>query len=273
MQARPWGNTWSTSPTPRASSTTGNTKWFSKACNANGSSLNGQCGRARPHGTGRARPLRAREGYVIRKLLALFGIVALACASRGLIPVGRPDGNVASVEGAIPVDAPPVDLSRMDEAIDLPPPDNFQGTRGIDGAIGDGRNTTEGPESAGQGAVLCGVQYCTSATGPCCPSTGNMSRLSMCMLDCGIVPRIACDGPEDCSNGLVCCSVESVASGFAGASCAKVNDCVPPSRVICHQQTDCPFPQRCGVPNPLPKAVSSFAGPSSWQVDFLVCSQ
>jgi len=170
------------------------------------------------------------------------------------------------------VDVASADASGFDQAVDVFLADGPRIDRGIDASGGDGRDPTERPAIAGQGTVFCGVQYCTSATGPCCPSTKNMSRSSMCMLNCGIVPSIACDGPEDCSTGLVCCSVESAAGGLAGASCMNASECATPSRVICHQQTDCPSPQHCETPIPLPAAISPPAGPGQWLVDYLVCA-
>jgi hypothetical protein len=121
--------------------------------------------------------------------------------------------------------------------------------------------------------VLCeqGL-YCSNATGPCCPSTTTMNRVGTCWSDCPSF-TISCDGPEDCSNGSVCCSLESATAGFVAGSCVEPAECVAPSRVICHQQADCPPPQQCGVPNPMPAYVSPYPAESgTWRVFYQVCS-
>jgi hypothetical protein len=124
--------------------------------------------------------------------------------------------------------------------------------------------------------VLCEGSSCTGATGPCCPALMSMNRTAVCALDCSL-PSITCDGPEDCSNGEVCCSVESTAAGFAGASCVSPPLCLTPNtRMICHQDADCQGSQHCVAPNPLPAYVSDPSSPASapehWRVDFKVCA-
>jgi hypothetical protein len=130
----------------------------------------------------------------------------------------------------------------------------------------------QGPTIAPGATVLCerGL-YCTNATGPCCPSTTMMNSVGMCGSGC-LPLAITCDGPEDCSNGNVCCSLESAAGGFAGASCVGPAECVAPSRVVCHQQGDCPTPQQCGVPTPMPATVPAPPYPATWRVFFQVCA-
>ncbi len=139
-------------------------------------------------------------------------------------------------------------------------------------AIQDSGSAADRALIAGQGEVRCGgAATCTSSTGPCCPATKNMSRTGLCG-DC-VTAVIVCDGSEDCAGGRICCSVESASAGFSGASCVAASECLPPSRVICHQSSDCPGTQTCGKPNPAPAALAlPFPfGPSEWVVDFLVC--
>ena len=128
------------------------------------------------------------------------------------------------------------------------------------------------PTIAAGASVLCG-QTCTSANGPCCPTTTMMDIVGGCSPKCQR-PAITCDGPEDCPNGDVCCSLESTAGGFAGASCVGPAECTAPSRVICHQQADCLSSQQCGVPNPMPAYVPAFPYPVSvnWSVFYQVCA-
>ena len=130
------------------------------------------------------------------------------------------------------------------------------------------------PTIAAGASVLCaGSSSCTSATGPCCPALVAMDRVGMCSPGCPF-PSIACDGPEDCGNVQVCCSLESVAAGFMGASCVSATSCGTPSRVICHQQADCPSPQSCGPPNPKPAYLPPQVYPmTEWfGVSFQVCA-
>jgi hypothetical protein len=146
----------------------------------------------------------------------------------------------------------------------------FGSTPGVYGAT-DARCTP--PVIAPGATVACEGGSCTNATGPCCPATDMMDRTGMCWSSCPTAAMI-CDGPEDCSNGAVCCSQESTAGGFAAASCVQPAECVAPSRVICHQQADCVAPQKCGVPNPAPAYVSTSPYPESgyWRVGFQVCA-
>jgi hypothetical protein len=128
------------------------------------------------------------------------------------------------------------------------------------------------PTIAVGASVFCG-QTCTSANGPCCPTTTMMDIAPVCSPKCQR-PAITCDGPEDCPNGDVCCSLESTAGGFAGASCVGPAECTAPSRVICHQQADCLSSQQCGVPNPMPAYVPALPSPVSvnWSVFYQVCA-
>jgi hypothetical protein len=128
------------------------------------------------------------------------------------------------------------------------------------------------PSAIAPGAtVACEGRSCTDATGPCCPATQMMNRVGMCWSGCSVA--VTCDGPEDCSNGAVCCSHES-ASGLAGTSCVNPAQCAAPSRVICRQQSDCLASQMCGAPNPMPAYISTYPyeDSTSWRVAYQVCA-
>ena len=127
------------------------------------------------------------------------------------------------------------------------------------------------PAIAPGATVSCEGQSCTNATGPCCPATQTMNRTGMCWSGCSVA--VTCDGPEDCSNGNVCCSFES-AAGLAGTSCASLAQCAAPSRVICRQQTDCLASQKCRAPDPMPAYISTYpyAESTSWRVAYQVCA-
>ena len=128
------------------------------------------------------------------------------------------------------------------------------------------------PSAIAPGAtVSCEGRSCTNATGPCCPATQMMNRVGMCWSGCSVA--LTCDGPEDCSNGDVCCSLES-ASGLAGTSCVSQAQCTAPSRVICRQQTDCLASQKCGAPDPMPASITTYPyeESTSWRVAYQVCA-
>jgi hypothetical protein len=125
------------------------------------------------------------------------------------------------------------------------------------------------PAIAPSAAVSCEGNSCTNATGPCCPASLAMNRTGMCTSSCSVA--LTCDGPEDCSNGAVCCSLES-AAGLVGSSCVSPAQCTAPSRVICHQQTDCLASQKCGAPDPMPAYISTSGGTTSWRVAYQVCA-
>jgi len=127
------------------------------------------------------------------------------------------------------------------------------------------------PAIAPEATVSCDSRSCTNATGPCCPAASSMNRVGMCGSKCFVA--VTCDGPEDCAAGTVCCSLES-ATGFAGTSCLKPDECMSPSRLVCHQPADCPAPKTCGQPNPLPVEISTIPNvkPDSWRVDYQVCA-
>jgi hypothetical protein len=129
------------------------------------------------------------------------------------------------------------------------------------------------PKIAAGASVSCGRSFCQSPW-PCCSRLTTVNLAEICGLRCPA--PITCDGPNDCSNGNVCCSLESAADGFLGTSCVNPSECVAPSRVICSLQADCPSPQQCVVPNPMPAYVPEDYDPTlppySWMVYFQVCA-
>ena len=127
------------------------------------------------------------------------------------------------------------------------------------------------PAIAPGATVSCEGGSCTDATGPCCPATQMMNRTGMCWSGCSVA--LACDGPEDCSNGTVCCSLETT-TGLAGTSCVTPSQCTAPSRVICRQQSDCLASQKCGAPDPMPAYISTYpyAESTTWRVAYQVCA-
>ena len=83
--------------------------------------------------------------------------------------------------------------------------------------------------------VPCGMQTCTPGTNTptCCIGFSGTTCEAACM----IALTVACDGPEDCNTGDLCCL------GSTGAQCAT-GACPPggliPSTQLCNVSTDCP---------------------------------
>lgn len=86
------------------------------------------------------------------------------------------------------------------------------------------------------GAECPGVVWCTER-GPCdqrdkiCCLTAFTADCSA-RSDCGLEQRAACDGPEDCGAGSVCCARDGV------ALCMPPAECPEPQRA-CHSDADC----------------------------------
>jgi hypothetical protein len=81
--------------------------------------------------------------------------------------------------------------------------------------------------------VACNPSPCLQPTG-CCSFTGGVACASatICSRDLGIL--FACDGPEDCGAGEVCCGSDS-----SGTICLAAFDCPNPTLHACHSSGDC----------------------------------
>jgi hypothetical protein len=234
------------------------------------------------------------------KFLCL-AVVAFAC-SKGGLGTSKP-GADAQVQGAPEVR--PIDLSPSEDVAPLADhgPDMSWADSGLavrDTFADEGGNTKgddapsvveaapaagdsvvqrldaaavdAGPGYGAPGEVFCGPGVtCDDSTGPCCPAARSMSRTAICAKNC-VSPPVVCDGPEDCTNDRICCSIESATDGFISASCARPSECVSPSRRICHADADCLPEQRCDIPNPLPSTQYSPSEIDVWAVKFLVCA-
>jgi hypothetical protein len=88
-------------------------------------------------------------------------------------------------------------------------------------------------------AVACpGADGCSCAGTACCLN-GTMEDFSgscMALASC-VGAAFACDGPEDCATGDVCCANFSNDT----AECKSANDCTfqPNSKAMCHSDADC----------------------------------
>src|SRR5262245_10979167 len=95
-------------------------------------------------------------------------------------------------------------------------------------AGGDGMSTVDAAVG-----VACGMTTCTS-TQECCLANGQ--RTCVAQGDCQGV-AFACDGPEDCQTGEVCCA--SNTGGTPGSECRDAGDMC--RAIACHADPDCPM--------------------------------
>jgi hypothetical protein len=96
------------------------------------------------------------------------------------------------------------------------------------------------PNTNPTAGVPCGNDTCNDPD-VCCVTMQGAS----CTQDCQNGLSLACDGPEDCSNGDICCG--DVGMGGGGAECMAVDQCDPgwTSGVVCHADGDCPDNGTC----------------------------
>jgi hypothetical protein len=157
-------------------------------------------------------------------------------------PIGERDGSVPDIDGG---KQPAPDAGRPDAG----PPDAAQ--------VDAGRLSTLGDDRAGY--EHCGEADC-GETSICCTQAGDGPTSRWCQAvdeaDAGSSPGcgltrgwIACDGPEDCDGGKVCCHTTTqfgvrseCVDGEVAASdaSAAVRSCAGPNlRVACHADDDC----------------------------------
>lgn len=122
------------------------------------------------------------------------------------------------------------------------------GGTGSDGSAGDdGGNTMTDGGGGGTVGIACGMDTCDPATQKCCTTFGGPGTTSsMCVASDAMCmgTAAACDGPEDCSGGDVCCAQSSGSGGFsfemtcvAAAMCEGGGFTGPFE--LCHTMADC----------------------------------
>lgn len=125
---------------------------------------------------------------------------------------------------------------------------------GAGGVSSDGKPD---PLSAERGAT-CGVglpKQCNPDTEKCCKRSlatdSCIPKAQACACDednCSVI-SVACDGPEDCASGQVCCAAGSSRT-LTEFSCAS--SCSSASRQACHAKTDCSSSLTCAISQQLP---------------------
>jgi hypothetical protein len=103
-----------------------------------------------------------------------------------------------------------------------------------------------------------------------------ISDAATCKQAEGAYLHLACDGPEDCGAGQVCCYVPSEKDRFRSASCKVAGECsgsvqtekgLSPRKIACRQHADCPATAKCNQsmcdvpapPRPEPRVARSVA--------------
>lgn len=175
--------------------------------------------------------------------LGLFGLVmALACFGCG-DDDGPGDVDSGGVDSGPTVDSGPGDdTGPGDDAgptDDAGPGDDAGPTEDAGPMADAGPMRDVGPmrDAGGSVGVMCGDMTC-SATEQCCIMGIGSAGTCIPRGDSCTGASIACDGPEDCDAGEVCCG--RAGGGGGGAACA--DSCGGPGGggfELCHEMSDC----------------------------------
>ncbi len=117
------------------------------------------------------------------------------------------------------------------------PTETDSGPSGLDAA-------PSGAIDAGPPGVTCGTETCVDPQ-ICCVAVagGTTSRACALPADCMGVAA-ACDGPEDCGSGEVCCGMRSAGGGGSGST-ACVDEAMCGFGRLCHVTADCAGGDMC----------------------------
>jgi hypothetical protein len=131
------------------------------------------------------------------------------------------------------------------------------GNAGGDAGGGSGGSTTTTSSGSGGSSgqsIACENMNCALPGNHCC---FNYNEPEMCIMpggDCTYGVVLACDGPEDCGAGEVCCATlytKGVGNAYESVQCAAT--CTGKDfRVVCGASGDCPAGQTCGTSDMLP---------------------
>jgi hypothetical protein len=93
-----------------------------------------------------------------------------------------------------------------------------------------------------RGKVKCGSLVCILPSRVCCarsPAEGGKGPECKTPAACMLFSALACDGPEDCSKGQVCCGAST--SGIDAIIALCFGNCsASNARILCHTAADCP---------------------------------
>jgi hypothetical protein len=128
---------------------------------------------------------------------------------------------------------------------------------GAGGGSGGGTTSAGGNGTGGSPSgesVACGNMACALPATSCC---NNYNEPEECIApggDCTYGVVLACDGPEDCGAGEVCCATlytQGAGNSYEYTSCAST--CTGKDfRVVCGASGECPQGKTCGTSDILP---------------------
>ena len=129
-----------------------------------------------------------------------------------------------------------------------------------DGGGGTGGASSGGASSGGTGGssgttVSCGSKTCSVPATFCCNFYNQPDQCMAPGATCGYGVDVACDGPEDCSGGKICCGtlfIQGSNKSYQKLSCETSctgND----KRVICGASGTCSGSSKCGASEILPE--------------------
>ena len=122
---------------------------------------------------------------------------------------------------------------------------DFDAGDSMDGSLpgDDGGTTDDGGGTTGDAGIVgvdCMGMICSGSTPRCCITRDpSGTAMATCIASDGMCMGVtaACDGPEDCSTGELCC-VGFDTTGGGGATCRTM--CGAGERAACHDVMDCP---------------------------------
>jgi hypothetical protein len=128
------------------------------------------------------------------------------------------------------------------------------------GSAGAASGGSAGAASGGTGggqsgpSVACGSTACPVATSYCCNHPNQPDECKANGSACTFGVEMACDGPEDCASGQVCCAtlfIQGQNQSYTSTACAAA--CTgKTARVVCGASGTCPTGTTCGTSDLLP---------------------
>jgi hypothetical protein len=136
------------------------------------------------------------------------------------------------------------------------------GTGGTAGASGGAAGAGGGSAGSGGGSggamgdvgIVCGTTFCSLPGNFCCDHPNQAPECVANGGTCTFGVEVACDGPEDCASGEVCCATlftQGQNASYVSTMCATT--CTGKDRrVVCGATGTCPTGQTCGTSDLLP---------------------
>jgi hypothetical protein len=123
------------------------------------------------------------------------------------------------------------------------------GCGGVTQPLTTGTESDASDESAAAhvaGMVPCGAQQCSVFANQCCAQPiQDAAAATQCAPTCKVGLPVSCDGPEDCTQGKICCAAGTNAVGYVSLECTAAPSCTMKNQVVCRTSADCPDAGRC----------------------------